>query len=251
MNYDTAIIFRDIKGDYVHSMVGLDCNGNICDASRNRLNRQYCFSPIHPIYMHTFATRDDGIKAQRAANAILKLFYVAGEGSVDARLPEETVKEVYEYAERSLTDEEITKSFIKYSKKYIDLVKNRSRNDLKGLVYVMKDYDRNGFSYYKIGMTNQGKGACGRLEQLKAEHYLSSRATCILALNFEKYFNAAKIEGYFQAAFHSKKMTAPYRPNFSNGTRDDCDECYRLNDADIETIKRTYNKCLARINNTR
>lgn len=109
MNYDTAIIFRDIKGNYVHSMVGLDSNGNICDRSRNRLNEKYCFSPIHPIYMHTFSTHDDGIKAQRAGNAIMKLFYVAGEGTVDARLPEETVKEVYELAERGLTDEEIAK----------------------------------------------------------------------------------------------------------------------------------------------
>lgn len=250
MNFDTAIVFRDIKGNYVHSMVGLDSNGNICDASRNRLNRQYCFSPIHPIYMHTFATREDGIKAQRTGNAILKLFYVAGEGSVDARLPEETVKEVYELAERGLTDEEIAKCFIKYSKKYKDLAKNRSRNDMKGLVYVIKDYDRNGVSYYKIGMTSQSKGATGRLEQLKAEHYLSGRATCVLALNFEKYFTAAKAEGYFQAFFHSKKITAPYRPNFSNGTRDDCDECYRLNDADIEVIKQKYNKYLEKINKT-
>lgn len=250
MNYDTAIIFREFKGNYVHSMVALDCNGNICDASRNSLNRKFCFSPIEPIYMHTLATRDDGIKAQRAGNAIMKLFYVAGEGSVDARLPEDAVKAVYKLAERGLTDEEVTKCFIEFSKKYIELAKNRCRNDLKGLVYVMKDYDPNGKVYYKIGLTNQSNSASGRLEQLKAEHYLSSRATCILALNFDKYFNAAKIEGYFQAAFHSKKITAPYRPNFSNGTRDDCDECYRLNDADIETIKRTYNKCLEKINKT-
>ena len=248
MNYETAIVFRDIKGNYVHSMVGLDRNGNICDASRNRLNEKYCFSPIEPFYMHTFASRDAGIKAQRAGNAIMKLFYVAGEGTVDARLPQDVVKKVYEYAERSMTDEEITKYFIKLSKKYKDIAKNRSRTDLKGLVYVMKDYDKNCVIYYKIGLTNQSKSATGRLEQLKAEHYLSSRATCILALNFESYFNAAIAEGYFQAAFHSKKMTAPYRHNFSYGTRDDCDECYRLNDDDIEVIRQKYNKYLARIN---
>lgn len=248
MNFETAIIIRDIKGNYIHSMVGLDCNGNICDASRNRLNEHYCFPSIVPIYMHTFATHNDGIKAQRAGNAIMKLFYVSGEGTVDARLPQDAVKKVYEYAERSLTNEEITKSFIEFSKKFENLAKNRSRTDLKGLVYVMKDYDRNGVIYYKIGMTNQSIGARGRLEQLKAEHYLSGRATCVLALNFDKYFDAAKAEGFFQAFFHSKKITAPYRPNNSNGTRDLCDECYRLNDADIEVIKQKYNKYLARIN---
>lgn len=251
MNYDTAIVFRDIKGNYVHSMVGLDSNGNICDASRNRLNENYCFSPISPIYMHTLESRDAGIKAQRAGNAIMKLFYVAGEGTVDARLPEDAVKSVYKLAERGLTDEEITKYFVKLSKKYKDIAKNRSRTDLKGLVYVIKDYDKNGVIYYKIGLTNQSKSASGRLEQLKAGHYLSNRATCILALNFESYFTAETAEGYFQAAFHSKKMTAPYRPNFSNGTRDLCDECYRLNDTDVEAIKQTYNKYLTRINNTR
>lgn len=242
MQYDTAIIFKDINGNYVHSMVGLDSNGNICDASRNRLNEKYCISPIEPIYMHTFATRADGIKAQRAANAILKLFYIAGAGSIDAALPAEAVKEVYKLAERGLTDEEITKCFIKYSKKHKDLAKNRSRNDMKGLVYVIKDYDLNDVSYYKIGMTNQAKGATGRLEQLKAEHYLSNRATCIMAHNIDSYFNAEIVEGYFQAKFFSKKMVSPYRPNNSHGTRDLCDECYILNDADIEAIKKTLAK---------
>ena len=248
MNYDTAIVLRDTNGNYMHSMVGLDSNGKICDRSRNRLNAQCCVSPIEPVYMHTFATRDDGIKAQRTGNAIMKLFYVPG-GTVDARLPQDTVKAVYELAERNLTDAEVAKYFINFSKKYIDLAKNRFRNDLKGgLVYVMKDYDHNGKVYYKIGMTNQSKCASGRLEQLKAEHYLSGRATCVLALNFEKYFDAAEAEGYFQAFFHSKKMTAPYRPNNSYGTRDQCDECYRLNDADIEVIKQKYNRYLAQIN---
>lgn len=238
MDFKTAIIFRDIKGDYVHSMVGLDCNGNICDASRNRLNRQYCFSPIHPIYMHTFATRDDGIKAQRKANAILKLFYVAG-GAVDARLPEDAVKEVYELAERGMTDEEMLSVYKKISKMYSGLAKAKSRHDLKGVMYVMKDYDPNGKAYYKIGLTNQSKGARGRLEQLKAEHYLSSKATCIISHNIDSYFTAETAEGYFQAMFFSKKMESPYRPNNSYGTRDLCDECYRLNDADIEVIKQT------------
>ena len=41
-----------------------------------------------------------------------------------------------------------------------------------------------------------------------------------------------------------KKMVSPYRPNNSYGTRDLCDECYRLNDTDVEAIKQT----LAKIN---
>ena len=49
-------------------------------------------------------------------------------------------------------------------------------------------------------------------------------------------------EGYFQAMFFSKKMVSPYRPNNSHGTRDLCDECYRLNDADIAAIKTTLAK---------
>ena len=242
MQYVTAIIFKDINGNYIHSMIGLDSNGNICDASRYRLNEKYSISPIEPIYMHTFATRADGIKAQRAANAILKLFYIAGSGSIDAVLPEEAVKEVYELAERGLTDEEMLSMYMKNTKMYSGHAKAKSRNDLKGVVYVIKDYDHNGKAYYKIGMTNQGKSATGRLEQLKAEHYLSSQATCIISHNIDSYFNAEIVEGYFQAMFFSKKMVSPYRPNNSHGTRDLCDECYRLNDVDVAAIKKTLAK---------
>ena len=241
MQYDTAIIFKDINGNYVHSMVALEGN-KLRDVSFERLKRLFKLNAVEPIYMHTFATRADGIKAQRAANAILKLFYIAGDGSIDAALPAEEVKEVYELAERGLTDEEMTNCFIKYSKKHKDLAKAKSRTDLKGVMYVMKDYDYNGKAYYKIGLTNQSKGATGRLEQLKASHYLSERATCIISYNIDSYFTAEIAEGYFQAAFYSKKMTAPYRPNFSNGTRDLCDECYRLNDADIAVVKKTLAK---------
>ena len=93
-----------------------------------------------------------------------------------------------------------------------------------------------------MGLTNQGKGATGRLEQLKAAHYLSERATCIISHNIDSYFTAEIVEGYFQAMFFSKKMVSPYRPNNSNGTRDLCDECYRLNDADIAAINTTLAK---------
>ena len=238
MQYDTAIIFKDINSNYVHSMVALEGN-KIIDKSIQRLKRIFKLSTVEPIYMHTFATRADGIKAQRAANAILKLFYIAGVGSIDAALPAEAVKGVYELVERDLTDEEMTKCFIKLSKKYKDIAKNRSRTGLKGTIYVMKDYDKNDIIYYKIGMTNQSNGATGRLEQLKSSNYLSSKATCIISHNIDNYFTAEVAEGYFQAMFFSKKITAPYRPNNSNGTRDLCDECYRLNDDDVAAIKKT------------
>ena len=241
--FKTAIVFRNIKGNYVHSMVALEGN-KIRNDSLQRLKRNFNLNAVAPIYMHTFATRDDGIKAQRAANAILKLFYKAGTGSIDSALPEEAVKEVYEFAERGLTDEEMLSVYKKISKMYSGLAKAKSRSDLKGVMYVMKDYDPNGKVYYKIGLTNQGKGACGRLEQLKAEHYLSNLATCIISHDIDSYFTAETAEGYFQAMFFSKKMESPYRPNNSYGTRDLCDECYRLNDTDIEAIKKT----LAKIN---
>lgn len=243
MPYETAIIFKDKNGNYVHSMVALE-GSKIRNDSLQRLKRNFNLNAVAPIYMHTFATRDDGIKAQRAANAILKLFYKAGAGSIDAALPEEAVKEVYELAERGLTDEEMLSMYTKLTKMYSGLAKAKSRSDLKGVMYVMKDYDPNGKVYYKIGLTNQGKGACGRLEQLKAEHYLSSKATCIISHDIDSYFTAEKAEGFFQAMFFSKKMESPYRPNNSYGTRDLCDECYRLNDTDVEAIKQT----LAKIN---
>ena len=241
MQYDTAIIFKDKNGNYVHSMVALEGN-KIRDVSIQRLKRIFGLGAVAPIYMHTFATRDDGIKAQRAANAILKLFYIAGAGSIDAELPAEEVKEVYEMAERGLTDEEMLNMYKKITKMHSSLAKAKSRNDLKGVIYVMKDYDHNGKAYYKIGLTNQRKGATGRLEQLKAEHYLSERATCIISHNIDSYFTAEIVEGYFQAMFFSKKMESPYRPNNSNGKRDLCDECYRLNDVDIAVVKKTLAK---------
>lgn len=243
MQYETAIIFKDINGNYVHSMVAIEGN-KIRKDSLQRLKRIFNLNAVEPIYMHTFATRDDGIKAQRAANAILKLFYKAGAGSIDAALPTEAVKEVYELAERGLTDEEMLSIYKKITKMHSGLAKAKIRHDLKGVMYVMKDYDHNGKAYYKIGLTNQGKGATGRLEQLKAEHYLSSKATCIISHDIDSYFTAETAEGYFQAMFFSKKMESPYRPNNSYGTRDLCDECYRLNDADIGAIKQT----LAKIN---
>lgn len=243
MPYETAIIFKDINGNYVHSMVALE-GSKIRNDSLQRLKRNFNLNTVAPIYMHTFATRDDGIKAQRAANAILKIFYKAGTGSIDAALPAEAVKEVYELAERGLTDEEMLSMYKKITKMHSCLAKAKSRHDLKGVMYVMKDYDPNGKVYYKIGLTNQSKGACGRLEQLKAEHYLSSKATCIISHNIDSYFTAETAEGYFQAMFFSKKMESPYRPNTSFGTRDLCDECYRLNGTDVEAIKKT----LAKIN---
>ena len=230
MQYETAIIFKDINGNYVHSMVALE-GSKIRNDSLQRLKRNFNLNAVAPIYIHTFATRDDGIKAQRAANAILKLFYKAGAGSIDAALPEEAVKEVYELAERGLTDEEMLSVYKKITKMYSGKAKAKSRTDLKGVMYVMKDYDPNGEVYYKIGLTNQSKGACG--------HYLSSKATCIISHDIDSYFTAEKAEGYFQAMFFSKKMESPYRPNTSYGTRDLCDECYRLNDTDIEAIKKT------------
>ena len=243
MQYETAIIFKDINGNYVHSMVALD-GSKIRNDSLQRLKRIFKLNAVAPIYMHTFSTRDDGIKAQRAANAILKLFYKGGTGSIDSALPEEAVKEVYELAERGLTDEEMLSVYKKITKMYSGLAKAKSRTDLKGVMYVMKDYDPNGKAYYKIGLTNQSKGACGRLEQLKAEHYLSSKATCIISHDIDSYFTAETAEGFFQAMFFSKKMESPYRPTTSYGTRDLCDECYRLNDTDVEAIKQT----LAKIN---
>ena len=241
MQYDTAIIFKDINGNYVHSMVALEEN-KIKDVSIERLKSIFKINVVEPIYMHTFATRDDGIKAQRAANAILKLFYIAGAGSIDAALPVEVVKEVYELAERGLTDEEMLSMYKKITRMFSGHAKANSRNDLKGVIYVMKDYDYNGKAYYKIGLTNQGNGATGRLEQLKAEHYLSERATCIISHNIDSYFTAEIVEGYFQAMFFSKKMESPYRPNNSHGKRDLCDECYRLNEADIAAVKKALAK---------
>ena len=82
MPYETAIIFKDKNGNYVHSMVALE-GSKIRNDSLQRLKRNFNLNAVAPIYMHTFATRDDGIKAQRAANAILKLFYKAGAGSID------------------------------------------------------------------------------------------------------------------------------------------------------------------------
>lgn len=241
MQYDTAIIFKDINGNYVHSMVALEGN-KIRNNSLQRLKKIFNLNVVAPIYMHTFATRDDGIKAQRSANAILKLFYIAGAGSIDAALPEEVVKEVYEFAERGLTDEEMLSMYKKITKMFSGHAKAKSRNDLKGVIYVMKDYDYNGKAYYKIGLTNQGKRASGRLEQLKAEHYLSERSTCIISHNIDSYFTAEIVEGYFQVMFFSKKMESPYRPNNSYGKRDLCDECYRLNDADIAAIIKSLAK---------
>ena len=65
----------------------------------------------------------------------------------------------------------------------------------------------------------------------------------------KKIVSGRNLHHKFPRSF-SKKMTAPYRPNYSFGTRDLCDECYRLNDADIEVIKQKYNKCLEKINKT-
>lgn len=144
IGYNTAIVFKDNKGNYVHSCVKLNSNGTLIRASINRIKDWFSvdLTVNKPIYKHTFISQSEATKAQRIGNTVMKLFYDAGIGSI-SDLPEYAINLVYTEAERYPNEEMILKMYNAIYKKFADLAVKRFDKNVNGILYVMKDYDKN------------------------------------------------------------------------------------------------------------
>lgn len=144
IGYNTAIVFKDNNGNYVHSCVKLNSNGKLRSDSINRIKDKFNVNlDVNKlIYKHTFGSQSSATKAQRIGNAIMKLFYDAGIGSI-SDLPEYAINLVYTEAERFPNEEMIVKMYKAIYKKFENLVARRYNKNVSGILYVMKDYDLN------------------------------------------------------------------------------------------------------------
>lgn len=144
IGYNTAIVFKDNNGNYVHSCVKLDSNGKLRSDSINRIKKYFNvdLNVNKPIYKHTFGSQSSATKAQRIGNTVMKLFYDAGIGSI-SDLPEDVINSAYKHAELFPNDETITLMYKKVYEKFSDLAAKRYNKNVAGILYVMKDYDMN------------------------------------------------------------------------------------------------------------
>lgn len=146
IDYNTAIVFKDNTGNYIHRAVALNPNGTLLNISLNRIKEKFGvdLTVNKPIYKHTLNSNKDVLKAQRIGNAILKLFYNAGTetGSV-SDLDEKVIKYIYSYAENKQSDEDITSMYKKIYESFEKRAAKRYDKNVAGILYVIKDYDMN------------------------------------------------------------------------------------------------------------
>ena len=144
IGYNTAIVFKDNNGNYVHSCVKLDSNDKLRSDSINRIKKYFNvdLNVNKPIYKHTFGSQSSATKAQRIGNTVMKLFYDAGIGSI-SDLDEKVIKFIYSYAENKQSDEDITLMYKKIYESFKERASRRYNMNVAGILYVMKDYDMN------------------------------------------------------------------------------------------------------------
>lgn len=245
--FNTAIIAKRhfIDPSYIHVHVDADEKGNIMPVSLEYVRRKHGIEASDIIWLHTFSDHDDAVFHQRAFDAVFKLAYVAGRGHISSSaLTDEIVISV---ADKLIdaTAVDVANLFVKYK----DLFAEASE-DKNGLLYVMLDYDRNGKAYYKIGESNIKKAPEGRLRELIAAGYISTRAKVFGAwCSFSKH-TGQSLEGYWHARFIEAKISAPYRANDSNGQREKQDECYRLTDSQIRYMTQQMDTFFQRVRHT-
>ena len=144
IDYNTAIVFKDNTGNYIHRTVALNPNGTLLSISLNKIKEKFGVNVAvnKPIYKHTFITQSEALKAQRIGNTILKLFYNAGNGTGSVSdLDEKVIKYIYSYAENKPSDEDITLMYNKIYESFEKRAAKRYDKNVNGILYVMKDYD--------------------------------------------------------------------------------------------------------------
>lgn len=146
IDYNTAIVFKDNTGNYIHSCVKLNSNGTLRSDSINRIKKYFNVNLAvnKPIYKHTFISQSEALKAQRIGNTVMKLFYDAGNGTGSVSdLPENDIILVYKESEKDLANERIVKMYKAVSEKHKEIAAKRYDKNVNGILYVMKDYDKN------------------------------------------------------------------------------------------------------------
>lgn len=189
---------------------------------------------------------------QRKFNAIFKLFYDAGCGSITFKTSKSTESKIvrgksqrcssFSYIRdfmlnilarcRFATDEELIDMFKDICREK-SIVKNTKK---KGWLYVMSDVDSQGQPFYKIGETS--KNPEERLQELISQEYLSSQSKVFLK---KESHDCQMLEAYLQLKYFSKKIECPNRHTRLTGSanatyRRQCDETYRLSEEDIEYL---------------
>lgn len=201
----------------------------------------------------TYSSNEEAKLVQRRFNAIFKIYYSAGIGLIEFMTKKNTamttvngktrpkstapamrayILDIYHKCENpNITNSELLELFKKVmTNKAILGYKKKD-----GIIYVMKDYDKDGNEFYKIGETNKNKGAEGRLNELKRSGYLSSNATVFI----EKEHNeATMMEAYLHLRYFDKKIECPNRPATTNYTeyRSQCDETFRLTPDEVKDL---------------
>jgi len=195
----------------------------------------------------TYSSNAEANLVQRRFNAIFKIYYVPRIGLIEFMTKKNTapdmrayVLDIYHKCENpNITNRELIELFKKVMQNK-DILGYKKKD---GILYVIKDYDKNGNEFYKIGETNKSKGAEGRLNELKRTDYLSSKATILIA---KEHNEVTMLEAYLHLRYFDKKIECPNRPATTNYTeyRSQCDETFRLTPDELKDLEKTIEKLL-------
>lgn len=204
----------------------------------------------------TYSSNAEAKLVQRRFNAIFKIYYTAGIGLIEFMTKKNTemmtvngktqpkstapamrayILDIYHKCENpNITNGELIELF-KNVMKNKDILGYKKKD---GILYVIKDFDKNGNEFYKIGETNKNKGAEGRLNELKRTDYLSSKATILID---KEHNEVTMLEAYLHLRYFDKKIECPNRPATTNYTeyRSQCDETFRLTPDEVKDLEKT------------
>lgn len=210
-------------------------NGELLDPrSEYRLVKEFKVKKEDIFWKYDCGTQTEAVKFQRKAHLILKLFYNSGVGDLYG-IDENTVKTVFELVKKYNDRDSMVKAYnlIYFRKKW-----NEYQENERGILYFMKDFTEDGKVYFKVGVTNEEKGAEGRLEELKREHYLSEYAMVMDQFLFEKRSWTEYFEGLIHIFLSSNKISSPYRPQAKYGNKEDnFDECFDCDETQINIVR--------------
>lgn len=226
--YSTLVLIETKNDGIISSYVKY--NGDqLASSSEYRLHMKFGISASQIIWHHDCGTQDEAVKLQRRYHLVTKLFYNAGKGNVniDAKTAINVMNYLMEYNTRS--------SMINlYNYLYGRL--NKEETEDRGILYIMKDFAEDKV-FYKIGTTNDSKGAEGRLAELKRAHYLSECAFVVDQIMTDNRYIADFFEGLFHIIFSDKKISCPNRQQNVNGNKyDNFDETFDIDEADVINI---------------
>lgn len=199
-----------------------------------------------------YASNEIATDVQRKFNAVFKLFYDAGHGTVtflthksdQTRLIAGHVQRCSTFSYiRNFLMNILTRCQFATDKDLLDMFREvcNEQSIFKhtakpGWLYVMSDVDSQGQPFYKIGETS--KNPEERLQQLISSKYLSSQSKVLLK---KEHPDCQWLEAYLQLKFFSKKIECPNRHTRLTGSanasyRRQCDETYRLSKEDVEWL---------------